>query len=149
MDEEMIVIFGAGGPGKSDSSAANSEPGPNPESRVQDPEPANSEPDSFAGTRVLLDRVKGLVVKDFIRCYEESKPEQPSLTRALVQGYCHLPRSVQDPKLSREEDQNLHRARARQRPGFGGKRWSREWLNGTLGLFNETVWPLVPTVAPI
>jgi len=40
VEEEMTVIFGAGGPGKSDSSAANSEPGPNPESRIQDPEPA-------------------------------------------------------------------------------------------------------------
>jgi RNA-directed DNA polymerase len=30
-----------------------------------------------------------------------------------------------------------HLARARQRPGFGWKRWSSEWLYGTLGLFNE------------
>ena len=28
-------------------------------------------------------------------------------------------------------------ARARQRQGFGWKRWSSEWLYGTLGLFNE------------
>ena len=30
-----------------------------------------------------------------------------------------------------------HLARACQRPGFGWKRWSREWLYGTLGLFSE------------
>jgi len=30
-----------------------------------------------------------------------------------------------------------HLASARQRQGFGWKRWSREWLYGTLGLFNE------------
>ena len=30
-----------------------------------------------------------------------------------------------------------HLARARQRQGFGWKRWSREWLYGTLGLFHE------------
>ena len=30
-----------------------------------------------------------------------------------------------------------HLARACQRRGFGWKRWSREWLYGTLGLFNE------------
>jgi hypothetical protein len=77
-----MVGFGAGGPAKSDSSAGNSEPGLNPESRVQDTEPANCEvrtgatPDSFAGSRGLLRRVKGLF-KDFIRCYEECRPEQP------------------------------------------------------------------------
>ncbi len=30
-----------------------------------------------------------------------------------------------------------HLASARQRPGFGWKRWSTEWLHGTLGLYNE------------
>ena len=30
-----------------------------------------------------------------------------------------------------------HLARACQRQGFGWKRWSREWLYETLGLFNE------------
>src|SRR5215470_14377201 len=30
-----------------------------------------------------------------------------------------------------------HLARACQRRGFGWKRWSREWLYGTLGLFNQ------------
>ena len=30
-----------------------------------------------------------------------------------------------------------HLARARQRQGFGWKRWSRSWLYHTLGLFNE------------
>jgi RNA-directed DNA polymerase len=30
-----------------------------------------------------------------------------------------------------------HLARASQRHGFGWKRWSREWLYGTLGLFHE------------
>ena len=29
-----------------------------------------------------------------------------------------------------------HLARACKRPGFGWKRWSREWLYGTLGLFS-------------
>ena len=89
----MTVIFGAGGPGKSDSSAAklgNRAPTRSPEFRI--PSLPNSElrtgatPDRFAGSRGLLHRVKGLIVKDFIRCYEESKPEQPSLTRSVVQG---------------------------------------------------------------
>jgi len=30
-----------------------------------------------------------------------------------------------------------HLARASQRRGFGWKRWSKEWLYGTLGLFNK------------
>jgi RNA-directed DNA polymerase len=30
-----------------------------------------------------------------------------------------------------------HLARACQRQGFGWKRWGREWLYGTLGLFSE------------
>jgi RNA-directed DNA polymerase len=30
-----------------------------------------------------------------------------------------------------------HLARARQRQGFGWKRWSREWLYGALGLFHQ------------
>src|SRR3954463_2422011 len=30
-----------------------------------------------------------------------------------------------------------HLARACQRRGFGWKRWSREWMYGTLGLFSE------------
>jgi len=30
-----------------------------------------------------------------------------------------------------------HLARARQRQGFGWKRWSKEWLYGTMGLYNE------------
>ena len=30
-----------------------------------------------------------------------------------------------------------HLARARQRSGFGWKRWSRRWLHDELGLFNE------------
>ncbi len=30
-----------------------------------------------------------------------------------------------------------HLARSRQRPGFGWKRWRKEWLYGTLGLFHE------------
>jgi RNA-directed DNA polymerase len=30
-----------------------------------------------------------------------------------------------------------HLMRARKRPGFGWKRWSRRWLYGTLGLFND------------
>jgi RNA-directed DNA polymerase len=31
-----------------------------------------------------------------------------------------------------------HLARARQRHGFGGKRWSKAWLYGNLGLFNDS-----------
>ena len=30
-----------------------------------------------------------------------------------------------------------HLARARQRHGFGWMRWSKEWLYGVLGLYNE------------
>jgi RNA-directed DNA polymerase len=30
-----------------------------------------------------------------------------------------------------------HVMRARKRQGFGWKRWSREWLYGTLGLFKD------------
>jgi len=36
-----------------------------------------------------------------------------------------------------EKKIRCHLAGARQRQGFGWKRWSREWLYGTLGLFNE------------
>ena len=43
-----------------------------------------------------------------------------------------------------------HLARACQRRGFGWKRWSREWLYGTLGLFSEyrVSYRPVPAVAP-
>jgi RNA-directed DNA polymerase len=36
-----------------------------------------------------------------------------------------------------EQKIRSHLARACQRRGFGWKRWSREWLYGTLGLFNQ------------
>jgi RNA-directed DNA polymerase len=36
-----------------------------------------------------------------------------------------------------EKKVRRHLARARQRRGFGWKRWSRDWLYGTLGLFRE------------
>ena len=45
-----------------------------------------------------------------------------------------------------------HLARACQRQGFGWKRWSREWLYGTLGLFSEyrvSYLPSISQVAPI
>jgi len=43
-----------------------------------------------------------------------------------------------------------HLARACQRRGFGWKRWSREWLYGTLGLFSEyrVSYRPVPAVVP-
>jgi RNA-directed DNA polymerase len=44
-----------------------------------------------------------------------------------------------------------HLARACQRQGFGWKRWSREWLYGTLGLFNQyhVSYRPSPTAVPI
>jgi len=36
-----------------------------------------------------------------------------------------------------EKKARRHLMRARKRRGFGWKRWSSEWLSGTLGLFNE------------
>jgi len=36
-----------------------------------------------------------------------------------------------------EKKIRYHLARASQRHGFGWKRWSREWLYGPLGLFDE------------
>jgi RNA-directed DNA polymerase len=45
-----------------------------------------------------------------------------------------------------------HLARARQRQGFGWKRWSREWLYDTLGLFSEyrvSYQPSISAVAPV
>jgi len=36
-----------------------------------------------------------------------------------------------------EKKIRCHLARARQHPGFGWKRWRKEWLHGTLGLFHE------------
>jgi RNA-directed DNA polymerase len=45
-----------------------------------------------------------------------------------------------------------HLARACQRQGFGWKRWSREWLYGTLGLFSEyrvSYAPSLSAVAPV
>jgi hypothetical protein len=44
-----------------------------------------------------------------------------------------------------------HLAKARQRRGFGWKRWSREWLYGTLGLFHRyrlSDYRLSPAAAP-
>ena len=45
-----------------------------------------------------------------------------------------------------------HLARACQRRGFGWKRWSREWMYGTLGPFSEyrvSYLPSIPAVAPV
>jgi RNA-directed DNA polymerase len=36
-----------------------------------------------------------------------------------------------------EQGVRRHLARARQRKGYGWKRWSRQWLYGTMGLFDE------------
>ena len=35
-----------------------------------------------------------------------------------------------------EKKVRRHLMKARKRPGFGWKRWSREWIYTTLGLFN-------------
>ena len=49
-----------------------------------------------------------------------------------------------------EKKIRCHWAGARQRQGFGWKRWSKEWLDGTLGLFTEyrvvhqPPWPAAP-----
>jgi RNA-directed DNA polymerase len=42
-----------------------------------------------------------------------------------------------------------HLARACQRRGFGWKRWSRDWLYGTLGLFSEYRISYVPSVSAV
>src|SRR5215469_16328402 len=45
-----------------------------------------------------------------------------------------------------------HLGRACQRRGFGWKRWSREWMYGTLGLFSEyrvSYAPSLSAVAPV
>jgi RNA-directed DNA polymerase len=45
-----------------------------------------------------------------------------------------------------------HLARACKRQGFGWKRWSREWLYGTMGLFSEyrvSYLPCISAVAPV
>jgi RNA-directed DNA polymerase len=45
-----------------------------------------------------------------------------------------------------------HLARACKRQGFGWKRWSREWLYGTMGLFSEyrvSYLPSISAVAPV
>src|SRR5688572_3342168 len=50
-----------------------------------------------------------------------------------------------------EKKIRCHLARAAQRQGFGWKRWSREWLYGTLGLFSEyrvSYQPSISAVAP-
>src|ERR1039458_10064965 len=51
-----------------------------------------------------------------------------------------------------EKKMPCHLARARQRQGFGWKRWNKEWLYGTLGLLHEyrvayqpPSWALAPT----
>ena len=36
-----------------------------------------------------------------------------------------------------EKKTRRHMMRARKRPGFGWKKWSRQWIYGKLGLFNE------------
>jgi RNA-directed DNA polymerase len=48
-----------------------------------------------------------------------------------------------------EKKVRRHLMRARQRKGFGWKRWSRQWLYDTLKLFNgyKVRW-LQPKVAP-
>jgi len=51
-----------------------------------------------------------------------------------------------------EKKVRRHLARACQRQGFGWKRWSREWLYGTLGLFSEyrvSYGQSVSAVAPV
>ena len=51
-----------------------------------------------------------------------------------------------------EKKIRCHLARARQRQGFGWKRWSRDWLYATLGLFKEyrvAYLPASSTAAPI
>jgi RNA-directed DNA polymerase len=40
-------------------------------------------------------------------------------------------------KLWVEKKVRRHLMRAKKRTGFGWKRWSKQWLYNTLGLFNE------------
>jgi RNA-directed DNA polymerase len=44
-----------------------------------------------------------------------------------------------------EKKIRCHLARARQRQGFGWKRWSRDWLYDTVGLFKEYRVAYLPT----
>ena len=60
----------------------------------------------------------------------------PARLGAVLCGRPLQPVFLVHPRLGREEDSGPSGA-ACQRHGFGWKRWSKAWLYGTLGLFNE------------
>lgn len=82
-------------------------------------------------------------IKDIFRRYQ-SQPVQRvvELINPILRGWVnyyaigHSSRCFCAIKDWVEKKVRRHLMRARKRPGFGWKRWSRDWLYGKLGLFN-------------
>jgi RNA-directed DNA polymerase len=70
-------------------------------------------------------------------------PDATSLTDPILRGWVnyfavgHSSRCFSYIRDWVEKKIRCHLARASKPQGFGWKRWSREWLYGTLGLFHE------------
>jgi hypothetical protein len=83
-------------------------------------------------TRITLVALSWLI--DWRRVLTVVKPD--TLMRLHRKGFQLVWRWKSRPRDWVEKKIRYHLARASQRHGFGWKRWSREWLYGTLGLFH-------------
>ena len=87
----------------------------------------------------LLRKLKGL----FRRCVSQPVGRVIELINPILRGWVHYfavgdsSRCFSYIKLWVEKRVRRHLMRARERKGFGWKRWSTQWLYDTLGLFHE------------
>jgi len=87
----------------------------------------------------LLRKLKGL----FRRCVSQPVGRVIELINPILRGWVHYfavgdsSRCFSYIKLWVEKRVRRHLMRARERKGFGWKRWSTQWLYNTLGLFND------------
>ena len=87
----------------------------------------------------LLGKLRDIFRRSRSRPVEEVIPKINPILRGWVQYFAIGNSSVCFSYIRYWVEKKIrrHLARACQRPGFGWKRWSREWLYGTLALFSQ------------
>jgi RNA-directed DNA polymerase len=93
----------------------------------------------LAKRTALLHKLKGI----FRRFQSQPVDRVVQLINPILRGWVnyfaigHSSRSLGFIRDWVEKKVRRHMMRARKRPGFGWKRWSKQWLYGTLGLFKD------------
>jgi RNA-directed DNA polymerase len=99
----------------------------------------------------LLDKLKEIFLVSRSRPVEEVIEKINPILRGWVKYFAigHSSRCFSYIRYWVEMKIRRHLAKARQRQGFGWKRWSREWLYDTLGLFSGYRVAYVPSISAV